>query len=106
MTNIIYINIKTKKYKRKFKKIKEVPEVHTTKTKISGQKNKLKLQENREAHHQKTRNPHIHHHAKKNPLKKRDKDQPHVGQNNKSVSNLPDPLKPNKTPKQTLPVLA
>jgi mRNA deadenylase 3'-5' endonuclease subunit Ccr4 len=53
MTNIIYINIKTKKYKRKFKKIKEVPEVHSTKTKIYGQKIKLKLQENKEVHHKK-----------------------------------------------------
>jgi hypothetical protein len=35
MANIIYINIKAKKYKKKFKKIKDIPEVHSTKTKIS-----------------------------------------------------------------------
>jgi hypothetical protein len=34
MANIIYINIKIKKYKRKLKKIKEVLEVHSNKNKI------------------------------------------------------------------------
>jgi hypothetical protein len=91
---IFFLNDKYNIYKYKNRKsTRESSKKSTRYQRIRRQENKklekqLKLQENTEAHHQKTKNPRIHHHAKKNFIKKRGKDQLQVGQRNKRASKL------------------